>query len=102
MEKYLVIKNFEYFGELLLRKDDFIEVVNGRLSVESSMGQISLDFTKVENCLKKYEILDIDLQEVEEKLDEIRNYKLVLEFKTTKSKSKELEEFLRKEIQKYI
>lgn len=103
IEKYLIIQDFEHFGELLLKKDNLIDVVDGKLTVESSMGQITLNLSKVESYVKKYEPIEIDVQEVlDEELEVIKNYKLVLEFKTTKAKSRELENFLRREIPKYI
>jgi len=103
MERYLVIQNFEYFGELLLREGEEIEVIDGMFKVNTSMGQIVLDFNKVEKYLKKQEILDLKIEEVvDEELEVVKNYKLVLEFKTTKGKARELENFLRQEIPKYI
>lgn len=102
MEKYLVTKDFIYFGEVLLVKDEEIIVVNNTINVKTSMGDISLNYEKVEEYLKKIEEVDIKIEEVKEDLDEIKNYKLVLEFKTSKRKSIELENFLRQSIPKYI
>jgi hypothetical protein len=100
--EYLVVRDFEYFGELLLKKDEVIDVKDNKVNVESSMGQIALDFSKVEEYLKKLEPLDIKVKEFSEDPNIIKDYRLVLDFKTTKAKSIELENFLRREIPKYI
>jgi hypothetical protein len=102
MEKYLVIKDFVYFGEVLLGKDEEIIINNGIVNVKTSMGEISLNYDKIEDYLKKIEELDIKIEEFNEDIDEIKNFKLVLEFKTSKRKSIELEKFLRQSIPKYI
>lgn len=100
--QFLVIKELNHFGEILLRKGEIIELENNQISIKTSLCDIILDYDKIKDNLEEKTLL-INVTEVNEDEEHIvKSYKLVLEVKTTKKKLLELESELRKIIPKFL
>jgi hypothetical protein len=103
MPKYQITKNIKVIDEDILKVGDEIELTSesDSLIVNTKFGQLELPYKQIKDSIKLKKSIEFSVTPLEDE-DEIRDYRLQLDIKTTRKRAKEIENNLREFLEKII
>ena len=99
----LLLKEIKVIDTVILNKGEEIELLNENdaLIMNTCFGQLELPFNQIKDSIKIKETIEVTLTELEDE-DSVKEYRLQLDVKTTRRKSREIEKYLRETLERMI
>lgn len=102
MPKFKVIKNIKVLDHIIFNEGDEIELVeNQPIKAKTPFGELELKFDTIKESLKEIEELKITINPLGND-DEIQDWRLQLDVKTSRRKVREIEKYLRETLERMI
>lgn len=105
MGKYIVIKKISILDSVILTEDDIIEFnEDGIFTAESKYGSINFKYDDIKTSLKEYvedNNVNVEMILLDDE-NEIKDYRLQLDIKTSRKKAKEIQKYLQDTLKSFI
>lgn len=102
MAQYIVKEDIVILDHVLYKKGDEINFTNDSITIlNKEIGNLELTLNSIRSKLKPKDEIKSELTELHNE-DELKDYRIQLDVKTTRKKAKEIEIYLRETLERMI
>jgi hypothetical protein len=104
MSKYIFIKNLSILDTIIFKEGDEIDInPDDKITTNGKFGNIEFTFEDLKNHIKEKidEDMDVKIILLDDE-NEIKDYRIQLDIKTTRKKAKEIQNYLKENLKSLV